>query len=137
MKKLTYFLFTLMVISALLCTACQQEQTNGTEADNSSSITQEQQENTVQAVSTYRLIHMVSGKEEFDKEKLDEYGLQATVTINSDGTGSIIFLSSQREVTFYDDRFTYSDTGDSVSYSLGSDLLECEIEGNICTFQKQ
>lgn len=84
---------------------------------------------------TYELVSMEMDGETVDADMLKEFGVEATITFNSDGTGSVDMMGDKEEFTWKGNTLT-ADDGEEISFKLEGDKLTLESDGEKMVFSK-
>lgn len=83
---------------------------------------------------TYNLVSMEMDGEKVDADMLAEYGLEVTITFNSDGTGNIDMMGDKEEFEWKDNKIMAD--GDEISFQLDGNKLTLEEDGETMVFSK-
>lgn len=83
---------------------------------------------------TYNLVSMEMDGEKVDADMLEEYGVEITITFNSDGTGNIDMMGDKEEFEWKDNKIIAD--GDEISFQLDGNKLTLEDDGETMVFSK-
>ena len=83
---------------------------------------------------TYNLVSMEMDGEKVDADMLKEYGVEITITFNSDGTGNIDMMGEKEEFEWKGNTITAD--GEEISFTLNGNKLTLEQDGETMVFSK-
>lgn len=83
---------------------------------------------------TYNLVSMEMDGETIDADTLKEFGMEVTITFNSDGTGSIVMADEKEEFEWKDNKIIAD--GEEISFQLDGNKLTLEQDGETMVFSK-
>ena len=83
---------------------------------------------------TYNLVSMELDGEKIDADMLEEYGMEITITFNSDGTGNLDMMGEKEEFEWKDNKIIAD--GDEISFRLDGNKLTLEEEDGTMVFSK-
>lgn len=84
---------------------------------------------------TYTLASMESEGMTLDAEALKSFGMEASITFNSDGTGSIDLMGQSEEFTWKGNKITSSD-GEEITFQFSGGTITMEEDGAKMVFEK-
>lgn len=87
-----------------------------------------------QPSGTYKLVSMEMDGEELDADMIEEYGMEVTITFNSDGTGSLNMMGEKEEFEWKGNTMTAD--GEEVEFKLDGNKLTLEQDGTKMVFSK-
>ena len=83
---------------------------------------------------TYNLVSMETDGETIDADTLKEFGMEVTITFNSDGTGSIDMAGDKEEFEWKGNTITAD--GEEIEFRLDGSKLTLEQDGETMVFSK-
>ncbi|MGM9552934.1 MAG: lipocalin family protein [Faecousia sp.] len=83
---------------------------------------------------TYNLVSMEMDGETIDADTLKGFGVEVTITFNSDGTGTLAMSDEKEEFTWKDNTITAD--GEEISFTLDGNKLTLEQDGETMVFSK-
>lgn len=83
---------------------------------------------------TYNLVSMEMDGETIDADTLKEFGMEVTITFNSDGTGSIDMAGDKEEFEWKGNTITAD--GEEIEFRLDGSKLTLEQDGETMVFSK-
>ena len=83
---------------------------------------------------TYKLVSMEMDGEELDADMIEEYGMEITITFNSDGTGTIDMAGDREEFEWKGNTITVD--GEESTFKLDGNKLTIEEDGMKMVFSK-
>ncbi|MDD6643182.1 MAG: lipocalin family protein [Firmicutes bacterium] len=83
---------------------------------------------------TYNLVSMEMDGETIDADTLKEFGMEVTITFNSDGTGSIDMADEKEEFEWKGNKIIAD--GEEISFQLDGNKLTLKQDGETMVFSK-
>ena len=83
---------------------------------------------------TYNLVSMETDGETIDADTLKDFGMEVTITFNSDGTGSIDMAGDKEEFEWKGNTITAD--GEEIEFRLDGSKLTLEQDGETMVFSK-
>ena len=83
---------------------------------------------------TYKLVSMEMDGEELDADMIEEFGMEITITFNSNGTGTLNAMGEKEEFEWKGNTMTVD--GEESTFKLDGNKLTIEEDGTKMVFSK-